>query len=135
MSAKKIHELLISLGINNPPTPNTMTKYIPTLNKPPSEKQFQSWKTFLKKHSKEIRAMDYFEIPTLRFKMLYVLIIINHGSRKIEHFAISKILTLSGLSNKLEMPHLMTINQNILFMTMTLFLYLSHSKHFYPIKA
>ena len=33
--------------------------------------------------------MDYFVVPTLFFKMLYVLIIINHGSRKIEHFAVT----------------------------------------------
>lgn len=57
--------------------------------RPPSEKQVQSWKTFLKNHSKEIWAMDYFVVPTLFFKMLYVLIIINHGSRKIEHFAVT----------------------------------------------
>lgn len=89
MSAEKIHEMLLSMGITNPPAPNTMTKYIPTLRKPPSEKQVQSWKTFLKNHSKEIWAMDYFVVPTLFFKMLYVLIIINHGSRKIEHFAVT----------------------------------------------
>lgn len=57
--------------------------------RPPSEKQVQSWKTFLKNHSKEIWAMDYFVVPTLFFKMLYVLIIINHASRKIEHFAVT----------------------------------------------
>jgi transposase InsO family protein len=89
MSPKKIHEMLLSMGVVNPPAPNTMTKYIPELKKPPSEKQVQSWKTFLNNHSKEIWAMDYFVVPTLWFKMLYVLIIINHGSRKIEHFAIT----------------------------------------------
>lgn len=89
MSPEKIHEMLISMGIINPPAPNTIAKYIPTTRKPPSEKQVQSWKTFLKNHSKEIWAMDYFVVPTLFFKMLYVLIIINHGSRKIEHFAVT----------------------------------------------
>ena len=86
MSAKKIHELLMSLGITNPPAPNTMTKYIPTL----------------KNHSKEICAMDYFVIPTLEFKMLYVLIIINHGSRQIEHFAISKNPNLEWVNQQIR---------------------------------
>ena len=89
MSPEKIYEMLLSMGITNPPAPNTMTKYIPTLRKPPSEKKVQSWKTFLKNHSKDIWAMDYFVVPTLFFKMLYVLIIINHDSRKIEHFAVT----------------------------------------------
>jgi len=31
--------------------------------------------------------MDFFVIPTLTFKVLYVLIIISHNRRKIEHFA------------------------------------------------
>lgn len=33
--------------------------------------------------------MDFFTVPTLTFKILYVLIIINHGTRKIEHFAVT----------------------------------------------
>lgn len=89
VSPEKIREMLISMGVIDPPAPNTIAKYLPTTRKPSSEKQVQSWKTFLKNHSKEIWAMDYFVVPTLRFKLLYVLIIINHGSRKIEHFAIT----------------------------------------------
>jgi len=38
---------------------------------------WQSWKTFFKNHSKGIWAMDFFVVPTLSFKVLYVLIIIS----------------------------------------------------------
>jgi putative transposase len=89
LSPEKIREMLISMGVIDPPAPNTIAKYLPSIRKPPSQKQAQSWKTFLKNHSREIWAMDYFVVPTLRFKLLYVLIIINHGTRKIEHFAVS----------------------------------------------
>lgn len=58
LSPEKIHELLVSLGISNAPAPNTIAKYIPDTRKPPSEKQKQSWRTFLKNHSKDIWAMD-----------------------------------------------------------------------------
>ena len=34
-------------------------------------------------------GMDFFTVPTLFFKTLYVLVIINHSSRKIEHFAVT----------------------------------------------
>lgn len=89
LSPEKIHELLVSLGITNAPAPNTIAKYIPDTRKPPSEKQRQSWKTFLKNHSKEIWAMDYFTVPTINFKIIFVLIIINHATRKIEHFGVT----------------------------------------------
>lgn len=65
LSPEKIHEMLVSMGVINPLAPNTIAKYIPSTRKPPSEKQVQSWKTFLKNHSKEIWAMDYLVVPTL----------------------------------------------------------------------
>lgn len=102
LSPEKIHEMLVSMGITNPPAPNTIAKYIPTTRKPPSEKQVQSWKTFLKNHSKEIWAMDYFVVPTLRFKFLYILIIINHGSRKIEHFAVTANPNLNWVKQQIR---------------------------------
>jgi len=33
--------------------------------------------------------MDYLVVSTLKLKLLYVLIIINHATRKIEHFAVT----------------------------------------------
>jgi transposase InsO family protein len=89
LSPKKIHERLVDLNITDAPSPNTIAKYIQEVRKPPSEKQKQSWKTFLKNHSKEIWAMDFFTVPTLYFKVLYVFIIISHDRRKIEHFAVT----------------------------------------------
>ena len=34
--------------------------------------------------------MDFAVVPTLAFKPLYVLFIIGHGRRKIEHFAVTE---------------------------------------------
>ena len=82
-SAEKIHEKLKALGIENTPAPNTITKYLPIIKKPPSKKQVQSWKTFLNNHSNDLWATDFFTIPTLKFKVLYGLIIIHHQSREI----------------------------------------------------
>lgn len=102
LSPEKIHEMLVSLGIIDALAPNTIAKYLPSTRKPPSEKQKQSWKTFLKNHSKDIWAMDYFVVPTIRFKLLYVLIIINHGSRKIEHFAVTEHPNLYWLKQQIR---------------------------------
>lgn len=89
MSAEKIHELLINMNYTEVPCANKIRQILgQDPKKPPTEKQVQSWKTFLKNH-KEIWAMDFFTVPTLTFKILYVLIIINHNTRKIEHFGVT----------------------------------------------
>lgn len=89
ISPEKIHKRLVSLNISDAPAPNTITKYIPKIGKPPTEKHRQSWQTFLRNHSKGIWAMDFMVVPTLFFKVLYVLVIINHDRRKIEHIAVT----------------------------------------------
>lgn len=85
------------LNITDAPAPNTIAKYLASLKKPPStdtrkpptEKQIQSWNTFLTNHAFETWGMDFFTVPTLFFKTLFGLVIINHGTRKIEHFAVT----------------------------------------------
>lgn len=89
LSPEKIHEKLRILGVDKPPAPNTIAKYIPSTRKPPSEKQLQSWKTFMNNHQHEIWATDFFTIPTLSFNILYGLIIIHHKTREIIHFGVT----------------------------------------------
>jgi hypothetical protein len=33
--------------------------------------------------------MDFFVVPTLRFRLLYVWFVVNHGRRKIVHFNVT----------------------------------------------
>ncbi|WOV88051.1 integrase core domain-containing protein [Sporosarcina oncorhynchi] len=89
LSPEKIHEKLQLLGIDKPPAPNTIAKYLPSSRKPPSEKQIQSWKTFLHNHQNETWATDFFTIPTLTFNVLHVLVIIHHKTREIVHFNVT----------------------------------------------
>lgn len=90
LSPEKIHEQLALLGIKNPPAPNTISKYFPNTRKTPSERQVQSWKTFLKNHMDVSWATDFLTVPTIKFEVLYVLLIINHESREIIHFGVTK---------------------------------------------
>ena len=39
--------------------------------KPPS----QLWRTFLKNHAKEMVSVDFFTVPTIRFQVLYVFLV------------------------------------------------------------
>jgi len=43
----------------------------------------QRWSTFLKNHAKGILACDFFIAVTATFRMLYVFVVIEHGSRRL----------------------------------------------------
>lgn len=90
LSPEKIYEQLVNLGLENPPTPNTIAKYIKDMRKPPTRRQLESWHAFMKNHMDVTWATDFFTIPTITFQVLYVLIIIEHGSRRIVRFAVTK---------------------------------------------
>lgn len=90
LSPEKIFEQLVNLGLKNPPAPNTIAKYIKDMKKPPTKKQLENWHTFMRNHMDVTWAADFFTIPTIRFEVLYILIIIEHSSRKIIHFAVTK---------------------------------------------
>lgn len=46
----------------------------------------QRWATFLRNHAKAILACDFFVTATARFRLLYVFVVIRHGSRRFLHF-------------------------------------------------
>lgn len=76
-------ELLVKLGIRV--SPRTVRKYIP---KPPAGRPRgdQRWSTFLRNHAKAIIACDFFVAVTATFRLLYVFVVIHHGSRRLVHF-------------------------------------------------
>ena len=73
-------ELLVKLGIRV--SPRTVRKYMP---KPPAgqPRGDQRWATFLKNHAKAILACDFFVAVTATFRLLYVFVVIEHGSRRL----------------------------------------------------
>src|SRR2546425_8343416 len=52
---------------------------------PPS----QGWKTFLRNHADGIASMDLFLVPTISFRLLYGLLILQHGRRKLLWLAVT----------------------------------------------
>src|SRR5664279_2090114 len=73
-------ELLVKLGIRV--SPRTVRKYMP---KPPAgqPRGDQLWSTFLNNHAKAILACDFFVAVTATFRLLYVFVVIEHGSRRL----------------------------------------------------
>ncbi|MCI0431019.1 MAG: hypothetical protein L0210_10810, partial [Rhodospirillales bacterium] len=49
----------------------------------------QSWTTFLRNHADGIAAADLFVVPTIGFKLLYCLVVLAHGRRKLIHYAVT----------------------------------------------
>ena len=45
----------------------------------------QRWSIFLKNHAKSILACDFFVAVTATFRLLYVFVVIEHGSRRLRH--------------------------------------------------
>ena len=76
------NELLVKLGIQI--SPRTVRKYLP--NPPPRRPRgHQRWSTFLKNHARGIVACDFFVTVTSTFRLLYVLVVIEHRSRRLIH--------------------------------------------------
>ncbi len=47
---------------------------------------WSGWRTFINNHMKDMVAVDFLVVPTIRFKVLYVFIILNHARREVVHF-------------------------------------------------
>jgi putative transposase len=48
-----------------------------------------TWKTFLKTHVRDLVSLDFFVAPTVRHRVLFVLLIMAHERRRIVHFSVT----------------------------------------------
>ena len=83
--ARKIQAELEKLGGNV--SLSTVSRYLPTRES--DDGQRQRWMTFLRNHKHGIAAMDFLVVPTVRFRLLYVWFVIDHGRRRIVHFNVT----------------------------------------------
>jgi putative transposase len=81
--APRIHGELLKLGIEIGET--SVSKYLVRNRKPPS----QTWRTFLNNHVRSLVSVDFFIVPTVRFQILYVFLVLAHDRRRILHFAVT----------------------------------------------
>jgi putative transposase len=80
------NELLLKLGVRV--SPRTVRKYLPR-PVPGRPRGDQRWSTFLKNHAQAIVACDFFVVVTSTFRVLYVLIVIEHHSRRLIHYGVT----------------------------------------------
>ena len=79
--APKIHGELLMLGFVV--SERTVSRYLP--RKPASPDAIKRWLTFLRNHRGAIAAMDFFVVPTVTFRLVYVWFAIDHARRRILH--------------------------------------------------
>jgi len=53
---------------------------------PPS----QTWRTFLNNHVKDLVSTDFFVVPTLSFRVLFVFVALAHHRRRVLHFNVTE---------------------------------------------
>jgi transposase InsO family protein len=65
---------------------STVSRYLNRLRRrPPS----QTWLTFIRNHMHQSIAVDFMVVPTIRFSLLYVFVVLDHGRRRILHVAVT----------------------------------------------
>jgi len=94
--APRIHGELLKLGIDIGET--SVSKYMVRSRKPPS----QTWRTFLENHVQQLVSIDFFAVPTLRFQVLYVFLVLAHDRRRILHFNVTAHPTAEWTAQQLR---------------------------------
>ena len=64
---------------------STVAKYMPKKDQSPSP----TWRSFIANHMHNTCSCDFFVVPTLTFKLLYVFVVLSHDRRKIVHFNVT----------------------------------------------
>jgi putative transposase len=93
--APRIHGELLKLGFEL--SEATVAKYMVRHRKPPS----QTWRTFLTNHAKALVSSDFFVVPTVFFRVLFVFVLLSHDRRRPVHFAVTEYPTAEWTGRQL----------------------------------
>jgi len=94
--APRIHGELLKLGIDIGET--SVSKYMVRRRNPPSP----TWRTFLENHVHSMVSVDFFTVPSIRFQVLYVFLVLAHHRRRIVHFNVTAHPTAQWTAQQLR---------------------------------
>ena len=94
--APRIHGELLKLGIDV--SQATVAKYMPRRKRPPS----LPWRSFLANHTSQIVATDFFVVPTVTYRLLFVLVLLAHERRRLVHLAVTAHPTAAWTAQQLR---------------------------------
>jgi transposase InsO family protein len=93
--APRIHGELLKLGIEV--AQSTVAKYMAKSGRGGS----QTWKTFLHNHSADVGAMDFLILPTVGFKLLFVVVILRHERRRLISLSVTAHPTADWIARQI----------------------------------
>ena len=93
--APRIHGELRKLGLEI--SQATVSKYLVRRRTPPS----QTWRTFLANHVGTLVSVDFFVVPTVLFKVLFVFVVLAHDRRRVVHVNVTDTPTAQWTAQQL----------------------------------
>jgi putative transposase len=93
--APRIHGELQKLGVEI--SQAAVSKYLVRHRRPPS----QTWRTFLDNHMGNLVSVDFFVVPTVLFKVLFVFVVLAHERRRVVHINVTDAPTAQWTAQQL----------------------------------
>jgi transposase InsO family protein len=93
--APRIHGELLKLGIVI--SQATVAKYM-VRGRPPSP----TWRTFLANHVTQLVAADFLVVPTVTYRLLFVLVLLAHDRRRVVHIGVTANPTAAWTAQQLR---------------------------------
>ena len=93
--APRIHGELQKLGVEI--SQAAVFKYVVRHRRPPS----QTWRTFLDNHLGNLVSVDFFVVPTVLFKLLFVFVVLAHERRRVVHINVTDAPTAQWTAQQL----------------------------------
>jgi putative transposase len=81
-------ERLLKLGIRV--SPRTVRRYMPIGASPRDGTRSQLWSTFVRNHAGAVLACDFFVAITASFRVFYVFVVLEVGTRRIRHWNVTE---------------------------------------------
>ena len=93
-------ELLVKLGIRV--SPRTVRRYMPS--RPPRARQgTQAWSAFVRNHARSALASDFLVVVTATFRVIYVFVVLEVGTRRILHWNVTEHPTANWTAQQFRM--------------------------------
>jgi transposase InsO family protein len=96
--APRIHGELLKLGVEI--DERTVSRYLVRGRTSPDK--VQSWLAFLRNHRDSLVGMDFFTVPTVTFRILWVFVVLHHERRRILHFGVTDHPDASWITQQLR---------------------------------
>jgi putative transposase len=94
-------ELLLKLGMRV--SPCTVRRYMPSRGGSGNRRISPHWTTFVRNHARAVRACDFFVAVTVRFRLIYVFVVLDVGTQRIVHWNVTEHPTVEWTQQQFRM--------------------------------